>query len=373
MMKFQKFDRRSGEMVDLRPTLCEFGITEALVPLITTLATSAGIGATTAGVIGSIAAPALVSAGLGAGTSALFGGNIGQGALLGGLGGALGPALNAVGITSGGVANALGLGGNSGSGALTGAAAQALESGNTGASAAGNMAGSALDAEGNPISSYATGAAGMDPATNTAAKTAAGISTQPGTGGAVHGLGLGNVVGLLGALASQAQRPATTQATPPPGFSTPWNPNPSSVLGRTANPFTPAGGSYYTYGQQAQPQFFNNNQLTFPQPQMAKGGALRHAIRAGQFSGGALNQFSAGGGNGHVQGDGDGTSDDIPARLSNDEYVLTAADVSRIGQGSTDAGVQKLNHMREQIANDAGAKKFQGKVKPPLSYLREAA
>lgn len=373
MMKFQKFDRRSGEMIDIKPTLCEFGITEAIIPLITSLATSAGIGATTAGVIGSIAGPALVSSGLGAGISALAGGNIGQGALLGGLGGALGPAFNAVGITSGGVANALGLGGSGG--ALTGQAAQDLESGASGASAGAGATGSLTGQAAQDLESGAS-----DPGATTAAKTAAGISTSPGTGGAVHGLGLGNVVGLLGALMSQAQRPSTTQPAAPPGFTTPWNPNPSTVLGRTANQFTPAGGSYYTYGQQAQPQFFNNNQLTFPQPQMAKGGALRHAIRSGAYTQGsnasahgALNQFSTGGGEGHVQGDGDGTSDSIPARLSNDEYVLTAGDVSRIGQGSTDAGVQKLDHMREQIANDAGAKKFQGKVKPPLSYLREAA
>ena len=71
-----------------------------------------GIGEATAGVIGDIAAPALLGAGLGAGEQALTGGDIGKGALFGGLtggaAGGLGAALGPVtgGATAGGASAA---------------------------------------------------------------------------------------------------------------------------------------------------------------------------------------------------------------------------------------------------------------------------
>jgi len=75
----------------------------------------------------------------------------------------------------------------------------------------------------------------------------------------------------------------------------------------------------------------------------------------------------------YVRGQGDGTSDSIPSYLSDGEYVLTAGDVSRIGQGSNEAGARRLDEMRKAIANDAGAKQHQPRIKHPIQYLKEAS
>lgn len=48
----------------------------------------------------------------------------------------------------------------------------------------------------------------------------------------------------------------------------------------------------------------------------------------------------------HVRGPGTGTSDSIPALLSNGEYVLTAKDVTKLGAGDNDAGAKKLDRFR---------------------------
>lgn len=48
----------------------------------------------------------------------------------------------------------------------------------------------------------------------------------------------------------------------------------------------------------------------------------------------------------HVRGPGTGTSDSIPALLSDGEYVLTNADVTKLGGGDNDAGAKKLDRFR---------------------------
>jgi hypothetical protein len=105
-------------------------------------------------------------------------------------------------------------------------------------------------------------------------------------------------------------------------------------------------------------------------------GYLQHAIGNGaNFArgGGALSSAYNVYKNGNlVEGGGDGTSDSIPANLSNHEYVFTASDVSRIGQGDTEAGARRLDEMRAAIAKDAGAKQFQPQIKHPIQYLRSA-
>jgi hypothetical protein len=76
----------------------------------------------------------------------------------------------------------------------------------------------------------------------------------------------------------------------------------------------------------------------------------------------------------HVRGEGDGTSDDVAAMLSNGEYVIPADVVSKLGNGSNDAGAgvldQFLSTIREQ-ANSNGDK-LPPKAKAPLAYLLDA-
>jgi hypothetical protein len=76
----------------------------------------------------------------------------------------------------------------------------------------------------------------------------------------------------------------------------------------------------------------------------------------------------------YVKGGGTGTSDSIPAKLSDGEYVMDAQTVSMLGDGSSDAGAKKLDQMREAIRKQKGGALSKGKFAPnakaPLSYIR---
>ena len=77
-----------------------------------------------------------------------------------------------------------------------------------------------------------------------------------------------------------------------------------------------------------------------------------------------------------VQGPGDGTSDDIPAQLSDGEYVMDANTVSMLGNGSNKAGAARLGQLRENLRKHAarsmkGGKQFM-KAKPRLPIWAEA-
>ena len=78
----------------------------------------------------------------------------------------------------------------------------------------------------------------------------------------------------------------------------------------------------------------------------------------------------------YVRGGGTGTSDSIPARLSDGEYVIDAQTVSMLGDGSSDAGAKRLDAMRAEIRKHKGKALAQGKFAPqakgPLSYARGA-
>jgi hypothetical protein len=56
---------------------------------------------------------------------------------------------------------------------------------------------------------------------------------------------------------------------------------------------------------------------------------------------------------GDIQGPGTGTSDSIPAMLSDGEHVLTKQEVSQIGGGNNDLGHQKLYAIREELRSKA--------------------
>jgi hypothetical protein len=98
--------------------------------------------------------------------------------------------------------------------------------------------------------------------------------------------------------------------------------------------------------------------ITAQQPQqMAQGGI---ADLGGYATGGRPNLLN---------GAGDGVSDDIPAsiagkqpaRLAAGEYVISSRIVSELGNGSTDAGAQRLDEMVKRI--QAGRSKTMGKGK----------
>ena len=74
-----------------------------------------------------------------------------------------------------------------------------------------------------------------------------------------------------------------------------------------------------------------------------------------------------------VHGAGTGRSDDIPAMLSDGEYVMDAETVSLLGDGSTKAGAKKLDDFRVKIRKQKGRKLAKGKIshdaKPAERYM----
>ena len=64
----------------------------------------------------------------------------------------------------------------------------------------------------------------------------------------------------------------------------------------------------------------------------------------------SIRDFTAGG---HAMGPGTGTSDSIPALLSDGEFVMTAKAVKGFGGGNRKQGAQKLYSMMEKAENSA--------------------
>lgn len=100
-------------------------------------------------------------------------------------------------------------------------------------------------------------------------------------------------------------------------------------------------------------------------------GATAEQIQAARFPAGAFTQrvaprynfvptmYAAHGGEmdarmgGHLQGPGTGTSDSIPARLSDGEFVMTARAVRGAGNGSRKAGAKKMYDLMHQFEKRA--------------------
>jgi hypothetical protein len=156
-----------------------------------------------------------------------------------------------------------------------------------------------------------------------------------------------------------------------------------------------AGTNWNTLGQGPMPSFFGPQQAQQAQPAQlqaapAQGGSsipLAQLIQMLQGGGGQRAVMADGGrsplaesmgpgpeqGSRHVKGPGDGTSDDIPARLSSGEYVIDAGSVSMLGNGDNDAGAARLDELRKNLRMDAGKKLVKGKqfmkAKAPHSYM----
>lgn len=75
----------------------------------------------------------------------------------------------------------------------------------------------------------------------------------------------------------------------------------------------------------------------------------------------------------YVKGPGSGRSDDIPARLSDGEYVMDAETVALLGDGSGDTGARRLDEMRQNLrkhkATNLKKGGFSHKAKQPHQYM----
>lgn len=325
------------------------GITDAIGSTVSSGAEALGIGADTAATIGNIAGPALLGAGAGAGIGALAGHP-----LIGALGGAL----------AGGA-----YGGFSGAGAGAATAPSDLidpQTGNyilpptqipeggaivdpsSGALLTPSDSGydAALKTIQNPVSAAASTVAGTTQAATGAAGAPKGINST--------GLALG-ALSALGQLFSKPQQapygntpgPAQVAANTGPYFNQPLNaPGVANAApGRTpVNPWATSGlpANYGTYGGPEQTYFSGNSLNNFG---FARGGALSRA---------AERDFRTGTGAHVVRGPGTTTSDSIPAMLSDEEHVLDAGDVRRLGGGDYNRGHARIDRWRHQLERGQG-------------------
>ena len=149
----------------------------------------------------------------------------------------------------------------------------------------------------------------------------------------------------------------------------------------------PVDRSFYTYGKPRQPPQgkMPGGPLPMPAPgsvraaNFASGGAPMLPQHAPGPLLGAPDATAPGYGQGilhalgGVSGAGTGRSDEIDAKLSDGEYVLDAETVSLLGDGSTEAGIKRLDEMRENLRSHKGKALAKGKFSPnakaPEAYL----
>lgn len=113
-------------------------------------------------------------------------------------------------------------------------------------------------------------------------------------------------------------------------------------------------------------------------PQLAQAQQQAMQAASGGIVGYSLGGYAAGGRQPRLlKGPGDGMSDNIPAtiadrqpaRLADGEFVVPADVVSHLGNGSTDAGAQKLHGMMDKVRVARTGKKSQGTQINPNKYM----
>ena len=132
-------------------------------------------------------------------------------------------------------------------------------------------------------------------------------------------------------------------------------------------------------GQQIQAAGYTldpSTQTWMPPQQLGQGTGFSHGGEADYWAQNAdvarlSPNVSASGG--YTQGPGTGRSDDIPARLSDGEYVIDAETVALLGDGSGKAGAQRLDEMRKNMRQHKAKNLMKGgfshKAKSPEAYM----
>lgn len=86
-------------------------------------------------------------------------------------------------------------------------------------------------------------------------------------------------------------------------------------------------------------------------------------------------EFYSEGGSRYVRGNGDGTSDSVPAMLARGEYVIPADVVSNLGNGDNEAGAEIMDEFLNVVRShkrSAHPEDLPEDSKGPLAYLEEA-
>jgi hypothetical protein len=208
---------------------------------------------------------------------------------------------------------------------------------------------------------------GLPPAAPTAGGAGAGGAGGQG-GGLLGNLNMGTLLAggaLLAATSGMGSAPAPARqavATLPPNQQEYFNrPGVTWDWGRVQRDASMSGMSMGQYIATNFPRFTSgqyNAQPATSAPGMAQGGPLSAVAR-------------------FARGAGTGRSDEIDAKLSDGEYVIDAETVAMLGDGSSKAGAQRLDQMREAIRSHKGKALAKGKFSPdaksPLSYLKGVA
>jgi hypothetical protein len=133
---------------------------------------------------------------------------------------------------------------------------------------------------------------------------------------------------------------ASTVPTPSYSFQSP----PSYMTPGSSASQNPGMGIQQPYNTAANYDFMNNSPYYQPQRFYNMGGDVM-----GYQQGGSFPRKT-----GQIDGPGTGTSDSIPAMLSDGEFVLTAKAVKGMGNGSRRAGAKKLYRMMHAMEKKAG-------------------
>ena len=302
--------------------LPQFNIFDMLLPIAANIllpGIGGTIGTALSGALGggelvSALAPMVGNALVGGGVSALTGGDFGTGALAGGLSQ---PFLSALG--AGGTSGVL-----SGLNLMSSPAAAAGYSGPKGVASQG---------------------------LNEAARAAAGAAQQASTTSSLM-----KAAPLLLAASALGGGGSQEQAAPPASKADTRRLEPVEFSREQLNPNVTT-----SYGYGPEQVFFKDNRLPMTAEEKKK--MEQQGVQTA-----AMGRY--------VKGGGTGTSDSIPAVLSDGEYVIDAQTVSMLGDGSSDAGAKKLDAMREKIRKHKGSALAQGKFAPnskaPLSYIKGA-
>ncbi len=108
-------------------------------------------------------------------------------------------------------------------------------------------------------------------------------------------------------------------------------------------------------------------------PESPAAGYAKRYFTDFNVGGGVGGEGRSGGSSFAVSGPGDGRSDEIPAMLSDGEYVFDAETVALLGNGSPKAGAKKLDDLRVKVRKHKGKKlakgKFSSNAKAPEQYM----
>jgi hypothetical protein len=161
----------------------------------------------------------------------------------------------------------------------------------------------------------------------------------------------------------------TPTARPSGALNLPPMPMPQMEAGTTADPTAAATSLIRTYIPSATDAEITEFLATEEGMQfLANFGAPVRRARGGSMRGSGTSRGSYA-----VKGAGTGRSDEIPALLSDGEYVMDAETVAMLGDGSSEAGAKRLDDFRINVRKHKGRNlakgKFSANAKRPEKYL----